>query len=397
MKFIRIRSLFYKCKHTIWSSNQQRISHVTHGFLVRRYSSLSDKISNVLLNNAGVRSYIENLISKGYSESMTKPKVLSLLSAIRTLKDDLQSLTEFDIGKEDDKEFTAQLLKERESIAKQLNELQLDLLGALVPCDEDSDCTDIIVEITAGVGGQEAMIFTQDLFEMYSSFTNYKGWQCEIADYCPTDIGGLRHVGLMISGNNCYRLLRHEGGVHRVQRVPKTEKSGRIHTSTVTVAILPQPAEFDLVINERDLIIETKRASGAGGQHVNKTDSAIRMHHKPTGIVVECQTDRSQIKNRKIALQKLRAKIYQMQLDERQSTTKLARKQQVGSSARSEKIRTYNFNQDRITDHRLSKNYHNLIGFLEGEDLLDRIINDLETMSQESLLHEFIQSISQKN
>ncbi|XP_050520569.1 peptide chain release factor 1-like, mitochondrial isoform X3 [Daktulosphaira vitifoliae] len=360
MKFINTMRLLHICKLSLI-----RLNYSKHNFIIHCFSTTSYQFSRNLLDNPGIRSYIDNLISNEYSDSMTKPKVSTLVSKIRSLKDDLLSLQELDLDKGQDSDFYTQVNKERDTIFFKLNKLELELLGALVPKDESLNCSDVILEITAGVGGQEAMIFTQDLLEMYSSFTHYKGWQSEMADYCPTDLGGIRHVCLMISGNECYRLLRHEGGVHRVQRVPKTEKSGRIHTSTVTVAILPQPTEFDVIINDKDLIIETKRASGAGGQHVNKTDSAVRMHHKPSGIIVECQTDRSQIKNRKIALQKLRAKLYQMQLEEQISSTKLARKLQVGSSARSEKIRTYNFNQDRITDHRLSKSIHNLVGFLE--------------------------------
>ncbi|XP_050520567.1 peptide chain release factor 1-like, mitochondrial isoform X1 [Daktulosphaira vitifoliae] len=392
MKFINTMRLLHICKLSLI-----RLNYSKHNFIIHCFSTTSYQFSRNLLDNPGIRSYIDNLISNEYSDSMTKPKVSTLVSKIRSLKDDLLSLQELDLDKGQDSDFYTQVNKERDTIFFKLNKLELELLGALVPKDESLNCSDVILEITAGVGGQEAMIFTQDLLEMYSSFTHYKGWQSEMADYCPTDLGGIRHVCLMISGNECYRLLRHEGGVHRVQRVPKTEKSGRIHTSTVTVAILPQPTEFDVIINDKDLIIETKRASGAGGQHVNKTDSAVRMHHKPSGIIVECQTDRSQIKNRKIALQKLRAKLYQMQLEEQISSTKLARKLQVGSSARSEKIRTYNFNQDRITDHRLSKSIHNLVGFLEGTEILDKIINELETMSNETLLYNFIQSISLDN
>ncbi|CAH1737361.1 peptide chain release factor 1-like, mitochondrial [Aphis gossypii] len=400
MKFFNSRYIFGLYNRALWpiKSIQSTLSH--HQFLVcRSYSSLtttSHGISTELLQNSGVRSYLNKLISEDYSEDMSKPNVSALISAIRLLKVDLQSLNEFDIEKEKDKEFGEQLQKEIKSHEEQLTKLELELLNSLVP-NEEINCQDVMLEITAGVGGQEAMIFTLELFEMYNSFAHYRGWECEVADYCHTEMGGIRHACLMLSGSDCYSLLQHEGGVHRVQRVPKTEKSGRIHTSTVTVAILPQPTELDVVINDRDLIIETKRASGAGGQHVNKTDSAIRMHHKPTGVVVECQTDRSQIKNRKLALQKLRAIIYKKQLEQQQSLTRSARKQQVGSSGRSEKIRTYNFNQDRITDHRLSKSFHNLVGFLEGREYLDKVVIELQERANKILFNEFIESISKKN
>ncbi|XP_025407626.1 peptide chain release factor 1-like, mitochondrial [Sipha flava] len=398
MKFLNYKNILLMYNKTLWSNKCFYSSFSKHQYLLSRYySSMPEhRICSALLNNSGVRSYLDSLISKDYSDIMSKSNVSALILAIRSIRVDLQSLKEFDTEKEKDEEFILQLQKEKESYEKQLNKLELELLNSLVP-NINVDCGDIMLEITAGVGGQEAMIFTQELFEMYNSFVNYRGWQSEVADYSPTDMGGIRHACIMISGNDCYRSLQHEGGVHRVQRVPKTEKSGRVHTSTVTVAVLPQPAELDVVINDRDLVIETKRASGAGGQHVNKTDSAVRMHHKPTGIVVECQTDRSQIKNRKIALQKLRAIIYQKQLDQQQLLTRSVRKQQVGSSGRSEKIRTYNFNQDRITDHRLSKNFHNLMGFLEGRDYLDKIINELQERTDEILFREFVESISQKN
>jgi len=396
MIFFNSRCIFRFCNKTLIKSFRLS-SFSKHQFAKRHYSVLSNlEISVTLLNNPEVRSYLNKLLISDYSDTMSNPNVHMLLSAIRSIKEDLESLNELNTEKEKDKEFGAQLQKEKEFHEEQLKKLELELLSSLVP-NNDVNCHDIMFEITAGVGGQEAMIFTQELFEMYNSYAYFKGWTSEIADYNNTEMGGIRHACLMISGNDCYRLLQHEGGVHRVQRVPKTEKSGRIHTSTVTVAVLPQPAELDVVIYDRDLVIETKRASGAGGQHVNKTDSAVRMHHKPTGIVVECQTDRSQIKNRKIALQKLRAIMYKRQLDEQHLLTRSARKQQVGSSSRSEKIRTYNFNQDRITDHRLSKSFHNLPGFLEGGEYLDKIVDELQERENEILFNEFINSISQKS
>ncbi|PNF16346.1 Peptide chain release factor 1-like, mitochondrial [Cryptotermes secundus] len=197
---------------------------------------------------------------------------------------------------------------------------------------------------------------------------------------------GLRHASLLVSGKDAYRYLKYEAGVHRVQRVPATEKSGRIHTSTVSVAVLPQPEEVDIVLHDKDLNVETKRASGAGGQHVNKTESAVRITHLPTGLSVECQVDRSQIKNRQIAMQTLKARIYQRQLEAQDAATQAARKQQVGSSMRSEKIRTYNFNQDRITDHRLNVNVYNLSKFLVDGKQLDCLVDKLQVMTNRDKL-----------
>lgn len=224
--------------------------------------------------------------------------------------------------------------------------------------------------------GQEAMLFARELFEMYSKFCEYKKWDNELLHLENTDVGGIRHGSILVSGSGAYRALKNEGGVHRVQRIPSTEKSGRIHTSTVTVAIIPRPEDFDIEIKETDLKIETKRASGAGGQHVNTTDSAVRIVHLPTGFASECQTERSQLKNRETALQKLKERLIKVQLDSQVSSVNSSRKSQVGSKNRNEKIRTYNFNQDRVTDHRIENGTtHNLKGFLAGGQDLDLLID----------------------
>ncbi|KAM4772341.1 peptide chain release factor 1-like, mitochondrial [Rhinophrynus dorsalis] len=243
------------------------------------------------------------------------------------------------------------------------------------------------MEVTAGVGGQEAMLFTADIFEMYQRYAVHKNWSFDILEYFSSELGGLRHATASIGGIDAYKHLKFEGGVHRVQRVPKTEKQGRIHTSTMTVAILPQPSEISLVINPKDLRIETKRASGAGGQHVNTTDSAVRIVHIPTGVVSECQQERSQLRNREKAMQVLRAKLHSMKLEEETNKRYNARKIQIGTRGRSEKIRTYNFPQDRVTDHRIGKSLHNIEGFLFGEELLEEMIQSLsEYADYESLM-----------
>ncbi|MEE6515469.1 hypothetical protein FKM82_024266 [Ascaphus truei] len=243
------------------------------------------------------------------------------------------------------------------------------------------------MEVTAGVGGQEAMLFTAEIFDMYQQYAAHKNWSFEILEYFPSDIGGLRHATVGVGGHDAYKHLKFEGGVHRVQRVPKTEKQGRIHTSTMTVAILPQPSEISLKINPKDLRIETKRASGAGGQHVNTTDSAVRIVHIPTGVVSECQQERSQLKNREKAMKVLRAKLYGMKLEEETNKRYNARKIQIGSRGRSEKNRTYNFPQDRVTDHRISKSLYDIEGFMFGEELLDDMIQSLsEYADYESLI-----------
>lgn len=209
---------------------------------------------------------------------------------------------------------------------------------------------------------------------------------------------GIRHVSIFINGEDVFKYFKHEGGVHRVQRIPATEKSGRVHTSTVSVVALPQPKDMDVVIHEKDLRIDTMRASGAGGQHVNTTDSAVRIVHLPTNTIVECQVNRSQIKNRQIAMQKLKALLYEKQLNEQISETTATRKSQVKSNFRNEKIRTYNFSQDRITDHRLQGcSFHNIDVFLEGGEQLDNLINKLQITYRSKEIMDMLTSVNKTN
>lgn len=232
------------------------------------------------------------------------------------------------------------------------------------------------------------------IFDMYHGFAQHCGWSFEILEYITSDIGGLRHASASIRGPESYKKMKFEGGVHRVQRVPKTEKQGRIHTSTMTVAVLPQPTEISLTINTKDLRIETTRASGAGGQHVNTTDSAVRIVHLPTGLAAECQQERSQLKNREKAMMALRAKLYNMKLEEETSKRHNQRKIQIGTKGRSEKIRTYNFPQDRITDHRIGMTVHDVKSFLLGEEQLDDMNSSLQEFSNQEMLMELLKDDS---
>jgi len=275
------------------------------------------------------------------------------------------------------------LAEEEEALYKeQLNEVDERLLNIILANMHKDSYNNIIVEITAGVGGQEAMLFVKDLYNMYTGYVKYLGLDYEVIDIEMTDNKGIRHVSVIISGEQADK-LQHEGGVHRVQRVPATEKAGRVHTSTASVAILPVPSEIQIAINEKDLKIETKRASGAGGQHVNTTDSAVRITHLPSGLSVTCQVHRSQDKNKKIAMDKLRNIMYEQQLNEQTSFTSKLRQKQMGMGFRNEKIRTYNYNQDRVTDHRLGQNgtLYNLTEFMQGgralEELEDRLYNHI--------------------
>lgn len=257
-------------------------------------------------------------------------------------------------------------------------EAQLELL--LLPKDPN-DSKDVVLEIRAGTGGDEAGLFAADLFRMYSRYAERNGWKVEIMDISETGVGGLKEVILSIEGKRVYSRLKYEGGVHRVQRIPATEAGGRIHTSTATVAVLAEPDDVEVFIDEKDLRVDTFRAGGKGGQHVNKTDSAIRITHMPSGIVVSCQNERSQHQNRALAMKILRAKLYELEEEKRLSQITNARRSMVGSGERSEKIRTYNFPQGRITDHRVGVTLHKIEFVLDGDltELIEALTNHYQT------------------
>ncbi len=253
--------------------------------------------------------------------------------------------------------------------------LEEELKILLLPKDENDD-SNVIIEIRAGVGGEESALFAYNLYRMYTMYAELKRWQVEVIDINETEIGGIKEISFMIKGKGAYSRLKFESGVHRVQRVPETEASGRIHTSTATVACLPEVEDVEVEINQNDLRIDTYRSSGAGGQHVNKTSSAIRITHIPTGIVVACQNERSQLQNKETAMKMLRSKLYEKQVEERDSEIINKRRLQVGSGARSEKIRTYNYPQSRVTDHRINFTIYSLEAFLNGqiEEMVEALI-----------------------
>lgn len=263
---------------------------------------------------------------------------------------------------------------EEETLYKeQLKELDEKLLNVMLTHICKEPYNSVLIEIVAGVGGQEAMLFVKDLYNMYINYAKYLGLNHDVIDIETTDNNGIRHAIIMVSGDQVFK-FRHEGGVHRVQRVPATEKSGRMHTSTATVAVLPVPSEVEIAINPKDLKIETKRASGAGGQHVNTTDSAVRITHVPSGLIVTCQVHRSQGQNKEMAMTKLKSILYQQQLNQQTSVISKLRREQMGMGLRNEKIRTYNYNQDRVTDHRLQNGtLHNITEFMQGGKALEEL------------------------
>jgi peptide chain release factor 1 len=272
----------------------------------------------------------------------------------------------------------AELAKaELETLRKELEKVSCDVQIGLVPPDPN-DSRNTIIEIRAGTGGEEAALFAADLFRMYSKYADAQGWKIEVMDTSPSERGGFKEIVFSMLGQDVYRKMRYESGVHRVQRVPETEAQGRIHTSTATVAVLPEAEEVDVQIKPEELEITVCRASGPGGQGVNTTDSAVQIHHKPSGLIVRCADERSQLKNKAKALRVLRSRLLARKQEEEQAKMTAARRSQIGTADRSEKIRTYNFPQSRVTDHRINLTIQNLPAILEGDlgDLIEALMAD---------------------
>ncbi len=278
-----------------------------------------------------------------------------------------------------DPDFKDMAQEEYEAAKEEMEKIEEEIKILLLPTDPN-DSKNVIIEIRGGAGGEEAALFAYNLYRMYSMYAESKRWKTEIANINETELGGIKEVSFVIEGEGAYSRLKFESGVHRVQRVPDTESSGRVHTSTVTVAVLPEMEEVDFDINPADLQIDTYRSSGAGGQHVNKTESAIRITHLPTGTVVECQDERSQHKNRERAMKILVSRLYEAEQRKQQAAVAAERKSQVGTGDRSERIRTYNYPQGRVTDHRIGLTLYKIEQIMNGD--LDEIIDALVTADQ---------------
>jgi peptide chain release factor 1 len=304
----------------------------------------------------------------------------SLQEIVTSFREYKKTLKEIDENSEllketsDDSEMEELIKSELELLEDKKSNIQEQLKILLLPKDPNDE-RNVIMEIRAGTGGEEAALFAGDLFRMYSRYAEKQGWKAEIIDSNPTELGGFKEVIFEINGSGAYSRLKYESGVHRVQRVPSTEAGGRIHTSAATVAVLPEAQEIDIEINPNDLRVDIYRASGHGGQGVNTTDSAVRITHLPTGIVVTCQDERSQLKNKDKAMKVLRARLMEKVQEEQDQKIAQNRRSQVGTGDRSERIRTYNFPQGRITDHRIGLTIHQLANTLQGE--LDEIIDAL--------------------
>jgi peptide chain release factor 1 len=319
-------------------------------------------------------------LSKEYSELSP---IVDGIEALRRVQEELAAAKEM-AGAEDDPELKVLAEEEMQSLRERLPELELTIKMALLPRDEDDE-RNAILEVRAGTGGEEAALFAAELFRMYQRYAALRGWRFELLDLSETGIGGVKEAAASITGRDVFARLKYESGVHRVQRVPETEASGRIHTSAATVAVLPEAEEVDVRIEDKDLRIDVFRSSGPGGQSVNTTDSAVRITHLPTGLVVIQQDEKSQHKNKARALKVLRARLYEMERQALAATRAADRKSQVGSGDRSERIRTYNFPQGRVTDHRINLTLYKIDKIMAGE-ALDEVIDALSAADRAAKL-----------
>ena len=341
-------------------------------FIENKYDELSVKISDPsIMQN-------QNEWRKLCKEHADLEIIVNAYREYKNVTQELQDNKDM-LSIESDKEMREMLSEEISALTEREAELEKEIQILLLPKDPNDE-KNVFVEIRGGAGGEEAALFAYNLFRMYTRYAENQRWQVEIMSLNETDLGGCKEVVFMIKGNGAYSKLKYESGVHRVQRVPDTESSGRIHTSTATVAVLPEVDDVEIEINEKDLKIDVFRASGNGGQCVNTTDSAVRMTHLPSGIVVSCQDEKSQLKNKEKALKILRARLYEKAEAERSAGIAEDRKSQVGTGDRSERIRTYNYPQGRITDHRIGLTLYKLDSFLDGD--LDEVISALITADQ---------------
>ncbi|MDP0490775.1 MAG: peptide chain release factor 1 [Verrucomicrobiota bacterium JB023] len=313
-------------------------------------------------------------------EHRSLKKMLETWDNFQSVSSQLQDNRELAKGDDELAEMAAEELPELE---KQFEKLSAEVQYALLPRSESEE-RNALVEIRAGAGGDEASLFSNDLLRMYERFAEIRGWKTEHLDSSPSEVGGFKEVVIKVTGDEVFRYLKYESGVHRVQRVPSTETQGRIHTSTVTVAVMPEAEEVDVVLRTEDLHIQATRSGGPGGQHVNTTDSAVQITHLPTGLQVKCQEGRSQTQNKEIGLQILRTKLYEQKVREEQEKYSAHRRSLIGSGDRSEKIRTYNFPQSRVTDHRVNHTSHNMDGILQGQ--LDEFTEALQKAEMEERL-----------
>ncbi len=344
--------------------------------ILARYENLTE-----LIADPKVLSNIEEW-QKYAKERADMEETVEKYKEYKKIAEDKKSAEEL-FKVETDADMKAMLEEEIYDCKRRMEAVQEELKILLIPKDPNDD-KNVILEIRAGAGGEEAALFAYELYRMYVKYAEKNRWKTEEIDSNYTELGGVKEVTFSVSGKSVYAKLKFESGVHRVQRVPETESQGRIHTSTATVAVLPEPEDVEVHIDEKDLIVETCRSSGAGGQHINKTESCIRMVHIPTGIVVNCQDERSQTKNREKAMKVMKSRVFDYYNSKYQSEYSENRRNQVGTGDRSERIRTYNFPQGRVTDHRINKTMYNLEEFIMGD--IDEMVEALRIADREAKL-----------
>lgn len=342
-------------------------------FLSEKYDDLNQKISDpeVIADQAKWQKLMK--------EHAHLEPIIAHYMAYKKASEGIEESKEILLDKALDKEFKELCEMELSELTEEKERLEEELKVLLLPKDPNDD-KNVIVEIRAGAGGSEAALFAGDLFRMFTRYAERHRWKSEIMNSNIPDIGGIKEITFAIEGQGAYSRLKYESGVHRVQRIPSTESGGRIHTSTATVAVLPEVDDVEVEINPNDIRVDVYRSSGNGGQCVNTTDSAVRLTHEPTGLVVTCQDEKSQLKNKEKAMKVLKARLYEIEMQKQQSEIAKDRKSQVGTGDRSERIRTYNFPQGRVTDHRIGMTVHQLDAFLDGE--IDEMVDALITSDQ---------------